>query len=62
MTNKTKIPAATKFPAGKKDDLTCSEEQIEALLEEGESTDADVTKKRPPGKPKSKKPSSPGRS
>lgn len=61
MTSKTKISAATNFPAVKKDDLTCSEGQMEALLSEGESTDVEGVIKGPSGKPKSKKTSSPGR-
>ena len=55
MTDKTKKSVATNFSAVEKDDLTCSERQIEELLSEGESTDVEGVKKRSSVRPKSKK-------
>jgi hypothetical protein len=55
MTDKTKKSVATNFPAVEKDDLTCSERQIEELLSEGESTGVEAVKKRSFVRPKSKK-------
>lgn len=55
-TNKGHGPQAAGRGAGKPDDLTCSEGQIEDLLSEGESTKAERLKKPRAQKPSSKPP------